>query len=483
MSFVSFEFLLLVAVTVLIYYLLPHRFRWIWLLAASFFFYLSYDPRYAIFLAVSILTTYASGLLIAKSETAGRKKLWVVLCLLVNVGILLTLKYLNFFSSIAAGIVFGSGGAAPKFNLLLPAGISFYTFQSLSYTIDVYRGDAEPERHLGKYALFVSFFPTLLSGPIQKAKEGLKRFDEEHFFDYDEARRGCLLVLFGYFEKTVVADRLCIPVNTVYADPSKYHGLASLIAVLFYSLQIYCDFAGYSNIAIGVSELLGFRLARNFDRPYFAGSVREFWRRWHISLSSWLRDYLYFPLGGSRCSMPRQCLNVMIVFVVCGLWHGASLTFLVWGALHGLYQVVGRLTKEPRRKLCEKLRIDAASGLWHAARVAFTFLLVTFAWIFFRAASLPDAFTVIGSLFRFDPAAFANPASLGLGMTGADLAVALIGLLLVWLADVLRKKGDPRDFILKKKTAVRWSFYVTAALVLLFLGQYGPISGAQSFIY
>lgn len=472
-------------VTVLVYYLLPHRFRWIWLLAASFLFYLSYDPKYMIFLAVSILTTYASGLLIAKSPSTGRKKLWVILCLLINVGILLTLKYLNFFSAIAADIsaAFQTSAQAQKFDLILPVGISFYTFQSLSYTIDVYRGDVKPERHLGKYALFVSFFPTLLSGPIQKAKEALPRLNEEHFFDYDAARRGWLLILFGYFEKAVVADRLAIPVNTVFEDPSKYHGISSLIAVLFYSLEIYFDFAGYSNIAIGISELLGFRLAKNFDRPYFSASIREFWRRWHISLSTWFRDYLYFPLGGSRCSMARQCLNVMIVFLVCGLWHGASLTFLVWGALHGLYQVIGRLTKEPRRKLCESLRIDTASRPAHAVAVVFTFLLVTFAWIFFRADTVPSAFTVIGSLFQFNPVDFTNGATLTLGLTQPDLVVVLVGLLLIWLVDLLQEKVDLRGLLWKQRTAVRWSFYITAALMLLFLADYGPIDSAQSFIY
>lgn len=479
MSFVSFEFLLLVAVTVPVYYLLPHRRRWMCLLAASVVFYLSYNPAYLLFLAVSILTTYASGLLIGGRETSRHKKLWVVLSLLVNLGILLTLKYLNFFASLFTGF----HGTAPKFDLILPAGISFYTFQSLSYTVDVYRGDVKPERSFGKYALFVSFFPTLLSGPIQKAKEALPRLEEEHFFSYDEARRGWLLIVFGYFEKSVVADRLAVPANTVFAAPANYHGLSVIAAVLCYTLQIYCDFAGYSNIAIGVSELLGFRLAKNFDRPYFAVSVRDFWRRWHISLSTWFRDYLYFPLGGNRCSMARQCFNVMAVFAVCGLWHGASLTFLAWGVLHGLYQIASRLTKQPRKAICGKLRIDTSSGPAHAAAVAFTFVLVAFAWIFFRADTMENAFAVMGSIFRFDPADFANGSLLQLGLTGPELTVALAGICIVWLTDLFQKKTDLRAALLKKGTAVRWSVYITAALALLFFGQYGPINGAQSFIY
>lgn len=485
MSLVSLQFLTLIFVTVLVYYKLPHRFRWVWLLAVSYFFYLAYDPRYAVFLFVSTLTTYGSGLLISGHRTASHKKLWVVLSFFVNIGILIALKYLNFFSSLTAGIlsVFGRSISAQHFDLLLPVGISFYTFQSLSYTVDVYRGDVSPERNLGKYALFVSFFPTLQAGPIQKAKEALPRFGEVHSFDYDEFRRGCLLILFGYFQKMVVADRLSVLVNTVYSDPAKYHGADSIAAVLFYSLQIYFDFAGYSNIAIGIAELLGFHLAKNFDRPYFSGSVREFWRRWHISLSTWFRDYLYFPLGGNRCSMLRQCLNVLIVFAVCGLWHGTSLTFLVWGALHGLYQVVGRLTKCPRENLRQWFEARVGSGPVHVLQVLFTFLLVTFTWIFFRADTLENAFVTIGNMFRFSPADLGSGSLFQLGLSAPEFAAALVGVLVAWLVDLLLKKADLRNLILKKSTAFRWSFYITAAAVLLIFGQYGPVNSAQQFIY
>ena len=485
MSFVSIRFFVLIMVTALVYYKLPHRFRWIWLLLVSYFFYLSYDPRYTVFLAVSTLTTYGCGLLIADRRTAHRKKLWVALSFLINVGILIALKYLNLFSSMLAGVlaVFGCSIPAHQFSLLLPVGISFYMFQSLSYTVDVYRGDVEPERNLGKYALFVSFFPTLTAGPIQKAKEALPRFDEVHSFDYKEARKSCLLILFGYFQKMVVADRLSVLVNTVYADPAKYLGRDSIVAVLIYSMQIYCDFAGYSNIAIGISELLGFRLAANFDRPYFSSSMKDFWRRWHISLSTWFRDYLYIPLGGNRCSAFRQSLNVMTVFAVCGLWHGASLTFLVWGVLHGLYQVVGKLTKHFRELFCQKLKIDAGSAPFRAAKIIFTFLLVTFAWIFFRADTLENAFIMIRNMFLFDPAAFQSGSIFQLGLSGAEFPAALIGILIVWLVDCLQKKTDPRELVLKKGTAFRWTFYITAAMVILIFGQYGPINSAQQFIY
>lgn len=306
LSFLSIQFFIFFPVAAILYFAVPQRFRWAWLLAASWFFYLCWNPLYGIFLAFSTVVTYLSGLLIARAnrfEDAHRavrtKKAWVTLSLVLNLGILAVFKYINFFSDIVYGIqsLFGAAGGPAKFDLLLPVGISFYTFQALSYTIDVYRGDVKPMRHFGKYALFVSFFPQLASGPIQKAKDFLPRIDEPHRFDYDRTKRGLLLMAWGYFEKMVVADRLAIFVNSVYDNPAKHFGLDVVIATVFFAFEIYCDFAGYTNIAIGAAEIMGFRLTPNFRRPYFAKSVQDFWRRWHISLSTWFRDYLYIPLG------------------------------------------------------------------------------------------------------------------------------------------------------------------------------------------
>lgn len=482
MSFVSFGFFLFFCAVAIAYFLLPHRYRWIWLLAASYFFYMCFNPWYAVFLAVTTLTTYLAGLRIG---SGGRKKMWAVLCLIVNLGILLVFKYLNLFSEwyAQAASLFGFSFSAAHFDLLLPVGISFYTFQAVSYIIDVYRGDTKPQRHFGKYALFVSFFPQITSGPIGKSKEMLSQFDEVHSFDETQAKEGLLLMLWGYFQKMIVADRLGMLVDTVYRQPQKYYGLASLLAVVFYAFQIYCDFAGYSNISIGMAKVLGFRLPVNFNRPYFAKSIQDFWRRWHISLSTWFRDYLYIPLGGNRCSAFRHCLNIVIVFTICGFWHGAAVGFLVWGLLHGVYQVIGLLTRNIRASARAKLGIRADSSLYRVWQAAVTFLLTTFAWIFFRASTLADAATVIGSLFRFNPAAFGDGSVFQLGLSQPEMAVAVVGLLVVLAVDLLSRKRQLIRSILSFRTPARWAFYITAAMILVIFGVYGSQYSAQQFIY
>ena len=485
MSIVSAYFPALIASTVLIYFLIPHRFRWMWLLAVSYSFYLTFDIRFVAFLLFSTLSTYISGILISSPKTANRKKLWVVLTCILNLGVLVALKYLNFFSGLYVrfAALIGFHVSVGKYSLLLPIGISFFTFQSLTYTIDVYRGDAAPERNFGKYALFVSFFPTLVSGPIQKSKEMLRQFNVIHEFDYEKLRRGGLLILFGYFEKMVVADRLGIFVDKVFGSPQQYHGVVSILASLFYTLQIYFDFAGYSNIAVGIAEMLGFDLAANFKRPYFAESVQEFWRRWHISLSTWFRDYLYIPLGGNRCSVLRQALNLMIVSTVCGLWHGPSLALLAWGIMHGFYQVVGKFTRHFRYQALGKLGIDATSSHFHVPKVVFTFLLVSFAWIFFRANSLRNAFVFIRGMLRLDPSTLWNGAVFNLGLSAPEFLAACIGIFMIWAVDLLSRKTDLRGWVLKRGTVARWSIYVAAALILLTFGVYGQATSTQQFIY
>lgn len=451
---------------------------------------MSWNPVYGLLLAASTSITYFSGLLIGKAgslpnaaKAAKMKKLWVAASFALNLGILVIFKYLNFFDEIYTDVTSSLGMPVGnmKFNLLLPVGISFYTFQALSYTVDVYRGDLKPERHFGKYALFVSFFPQLVAGPIEKSKDLLHQFSEVHRFDYDRARRGLLLMLWGYFQKVVVADRLGELVGTVYGSPGKYGGVQVAVASVFFAFQIYCDFGGYSNIAIGAAQVLGFSLTTNFSRPYFSLSIKEFWRRWHITLGAWFRDYLYIPLGGNRCSLARQCLNVFIVFAVCGLWHGASFTFVIWGTLHGLYQIFGLLLKPARRKAAGILKIDPDSRPNRFLRVVFTFVLTDFAWIFFRADTVQDAFTLIGSLLR--PSDLSNGALFSLGLTAPEFFAALLGIVVILAVDVLSLKIDLRARLLEKKTVFRWTAYLTAALVILILGIYGSQYTAQQFIY
>ena len=490
MSFVSFSFLVFFPVVTVVYFSIPQRWRWLWLLLASYFFYMSWNPQYGILLAVSTGITYLSGLLIGRANrlpdterAVRRKKLWVTISFVLNLGILFVFKYLNFFDEIYSNLLstFGVPTARLESGLLLPVGISFYTFQALSYTVDVYRGDLEPERHFGKYALFVSFFPQLVAGPIEKSKDLLHQFSEEHFFDYERARRGLLLMLWGFFEKMVVADRLGQLVATVYGSPQKYFGPEVALASVFFAFQIYCDFGGYSNIALGAAQVLGFSLTKNFDRPYFSLSIQDFWRRWHITLGAWFRDYLYIPLGGSRCSKFRRCLNLFVVFAVCGLWHGASFTFVVWGALHGLYQIAGVLLRPARQKAAALIRLRPDSGLGLALRGLFTFLLVDFAWIFFRADTLPNAFLLIGNLFR--PADLSNGALFGLGLPAPEFFAALAGIAVVLAVDVLSPKLDLRGLLLRRNTALRWGAYLGTVLVILILGVYGSQYNPQQFIY
>lgn len=481
MSFVSVPFLVFFPIVTLFYFLIPHKFRWLWLLAASYYFYMCFNPQYAILLGISTLITYLSGLLIVRAneipdriKSVKKKKLWVALSFSINIGILAVFKYLNFFDEIYTGILSSLGITVSqmKFDLLLPIGISFYTFQALSYTVDVYRGDIKPERHFGKYALFVSFFPQLVAGPIEKSKDLLHQFDEKHYFDYDRAKRGLLLMLWGYFQKMVVADRLASFVNTVYGGPAKHFGFEVITANVFFAFQIYCDFAGYSNIARGAAQVMGFRLTVNFDKPYFSQSVKEFWRRWHITLGSWFRDYLYIPLGGNRCSEFRHCLNLIIVFAVCGLWHGAAYTFVVWGALHGLYQVVGLLTKPVKQRAAAALKLNTDSLWCRIYRTAATFVLVDFAWIFFRASNLQDAFTLIGNMFSF-----------GNTVISSDCILGLCLIFLMVILDAIRRKYDLRESLLKRNVVCRWTVYLAAVLIVLIFGVYGSQDGAQQFIY
>lgn len=490
LSFVSVSFLVFFPVVTVVYFSLPQRWRWLWLLCASYFFYMSWNPEYCLLLLATTASTYGLGLLIGRAgriPDAARsvriRKLWVAAGFVFNLGILAVLKYLDFLNEIYAAVLTSAGiqTAPAESGLLLPVGISFYTFQALSYLVDVYRGDLEPKRHFGKYTLYVSFFPQLTAGPIEKAKNFLRQFDEKHSFDYERIRRGLLLMLWGFFEKMVVADRLGELVATVYDNPQKHFGPEVALASVFFAFQIYCDFGGYSNIAIGAGQVLGFTLDRNFDRPYFSLSIREFWRRWHITLGAWFRDYLYFPLGGSRCSRARQCLNLFIVFAVCGLWHGAAFTFIVWGALHGLYQIAGVLLKPARQKAAALAHLRPDSALRRLLSGIFTFLLVDFAWIFFRADTLPDAFTLIGNLFR--PADLSNGALFNLGLPAPEFFAALAGIAAVLAVDLLSRKLDLRALLLRRNTVLRWSAYLGTVLVILILGVYGSQYNAQQFIY
>ena len=348
MTFNSIEFLIFYPIVLLFNFIVPRKYRWIPLLIASLYFYMSYSAELIFLIVFTILVSWVCSLIIEQSQNQAVRKLCLVLTLVVCLGILAFFKYYNFLAGSVSGIISLFGGARRDFSLdlLLPVGISFYTFQTLSYAIDVYRGTVKTERHLGYYALFVTFFPQLVAGPIERPGNLLPQLKEEHKWDWYNASKGGKKMLIGFFKKIVVADIIAKSIEKIYNDPANAPALGIIIATALFAVQIYCDFSGYTDIAIGCARIMGIKLMQNFDHPYRARSVAEFWRRWHISLSSWFKDYLYFPLGGSRCAKWKAYRNLMIVFLVSGLWHGADWTFVIWGVLHGAFQVVGKMTRK-----------------------------------------------------------------------------------------------------------------------------------------
>lgn len=489
MLFNSLEFLIFFPVVAVFYFVLPHRVRWVWLLAASYYFYMCWNPKYAVLMALSTAITYLSGLLIAWSgrrETGRRRermrKLWVALSFVSNLAILFFFKYWGFFWDNLEAVlaVFGVAMHKPVFDVVLPVGISFYTFQALSYTVDVYRGEVEAERNFFRYALFVSFFPQLVAGPIERSKNLLHQVHERHTFDAQRVRSGLLLMLWGLFQKMVVADRVAIVVNTVYDGYQAMPAWALVLGTVLFAVQIYCDFAGYSNVAIGAAQVMGFTLMENFRQPYLSRSCAEFWRRWHISLSSWFRDYLYIPLGGNRKGKARKYLNNMITFLASGLWHGASWHFVVWGGLNGAYQVVGEILRPTRERLCAALHIRRESVVWQALRVAITFVFIDFAWLFFRASSLTTAVDMIRC-------ALAGGAAMGegftLGLEAPELRVMAASILLLAVVDLVNLRCSIRTLVTRLPLPVRWVIYLVSIYVILIFGIYGPGFSESQFIY
>lgn len=337
MLFNSLQFLIFFPIVILLYYLLPHSKRWIFLLLASYYFYMSWNPAYIVLILISTLVDYFAAIKMSEQDNINKRKIYLFFSLFANLGLLFIFKYFNFFND-SVRLLFQSLGVnygVPSLSLLLPVGISFYTFQTLSYTIDVYRGVTKPERHFGIFAVYVSFFPQLVAGPIERSERLLPQFRVPVIPNENNFSSGMKLMVWGFFKKVVVADNVAIIVNQVYNNVNEYQGLPLIIATFLFAIQIYCDFSGYSDIAIGSARVMGIHLMKNFNTPYFSKSITEFWKRWHISLSTWFRDYVYIPLGGNRVSKPRHYLNLFLTFLISGLWHGANWTFVIWGALHG----------------------------------------------------------------------------------------------------------------------------------------------------
>lgn len=502
MLFNSFDFLVFFPFVVAIYFVIPKRVRYIWLLIASYYFYMSWNAKYALLIAFSTCVTWLSGILLGRANqysptklfnlsVSTHKKIIVAGSLLINLGILAFFKYYDFIlhNINVTMAVFSIEPFEKPFDLLLPVGISFYTFQALSYTIDVYRGDVPVEKNILKYGLFVSFFPQLVAGPIERSSNLLRQVNEAHhikLWNLNRVTQGCILMLWGYFLKMVLADRAAIIVNSVYNSFWLHNSCELSIATLFFAFQILCDFAGYSTIAIGAAKVMGFDLMKNFSAPYFSKNIQEFWRKWHISLSSWFRDYLYIPLGGSRCSKLQHYRNIMIVFVVSGIWHGASWSFVIWGFLHGFFQIIGLATKPFRNKLYKKHNVKTDAFSWKLLQIALTFFLVCIAWIFFRANSVPQALTILGTIFTtFSLDQLSSLKLSSLGISKPDFIILMISIVALFLVDLLEnnKKMSLDVFLEKQNFGFRWVVMLALVAVVFLYGVYGTGIEAQKFIY
>ncbi len=486
MLFNSLQFIIFFPTVVAIYFLLPHRHRWVLLLAASYYFYAAWKLEYTLLIFTSTAVDYVMARQMARAEHRWQRRAYLGVSLLVNLGLLFGFKYFNFFneSARAAFNHFNIFYDVPAFQLLLPVGISFYTFQTLSYTIDVYRGKVAPERHFGIYALYVAFFPQLVAGPIERATHLLPQFHQTMSFDQARIASGLRLILWGMFKKVVIADRLALYVNQVYDQPSDHGALTLLLASYFFAFQIYCDFSGYSDIAIGVARVMGFTLMENFRQPYMARSIAGFWQRWHISLSTWFRDYLYIPLGGNRVPKWRWYSNLFLVFLVSGLWHGAAWHFVVWGTLHGLLVVLevalGGATLWGARRLGrqEPLHVPATISIFA------TFHLVLLTWIFFRANTLADALLIVGRLFTLAGTNSWAELYTPWAAAGVDpvweMSLSVVLIVLLELIQWTERWGQTmeRTFVTYSRP-VRWTAYLFLAIATMNLG----ISLDTPFIY
>jgi len=402
MTFNSLEFLAFFPIVTVVFFLTPVRWRWMLLLAASYYFYMCWRPEFVLLLMASTGVSYYAGLRMSRLPHQRDRKGFLALSVLIHLGLLFAFRYLDFFNGALSDALrpFNIFYNVPFSQWLVPVGISFFTLQSIAYTVDVYRGERGAEKHLGIFALFIAFFPKVMAGPIERAGHLLPQFREKQRFEEYRVVDGLRLMLWGLFKKIVIADRLAFLVDRVYAHPVDYYGLTLTVATVFFAFQIYCDFSGYCDIAIGAARVMGFRLTKNFDRPYLSHSIPEFWRRWHISLYAWFRDYVYIPLGGKRRMWASWMLNIMITFMISGLWYGAKWTFVLWGGLHGVYYLLAKGTLSVQGKIIRILGGRETPTLLHVCQSVGTFALVCFSWIFFRARNLDDAFYVARHIFE-----------------------------------------------------------------------------------
>ncbi len=494
MQFNSVDFAMFFPLVIAVYFIIPKKGRMYWLLFASYYFYMSWSAKYALLIGGLTVVTYVSARLFSvfKGGNAERKKrITMIACITANLGILALFKYANFGIE-TVNMLLSFGNIAPishRLSFLLPVGISFYTFQALGYMIDVYRGEVEAEKNIVRYALFVSFFPQLVAGPIERSKnllEQMRGLGEIKLWNARRVTSGAILMVWGYFMKMVIADRVSILVDTVFDNYQMYGSTELIAAAIGFTLQIYCDFGSYSMIAIGAAKIMGFELMENFNAPYLATSIRDFWSRWHISLSTWFRDYLYIPLGGNRKGTKRKYLNIMIVFLTSGLWHGANWSFVAWGGIHGLYQVIGDAFKPFRKKIIDLCKVNTACFSWTLLHTLITFILVTFAWIFFRADTITQALEYIHRILtRPTPWVLFNDGLYDLGLDRTEMNILIVSVVMLLMVDLIRVvKGLTLDaFLFTQNLWFEWSVMICLIVMIFVFGEYGAAFDAKQFIY
>lgn len=483
-SFTSISFLLFILIGAVLYYIIPKKGQWIWLLFLGMFFYVVNAGKLTVFIAFSIGTSWLYGYLLKGKKNgkhyvgtkAGKLGLFVVIA--INVAVLVFLKVASSGTPIANRL------QIDRFAFLIPMGISFYTLQIIAYMVDVYKGKIEPEKNPFKYALFVSFFPQILQGPIPRYEQLAHQLYDGHKFDYEKVTFGLQLMIWGFFQKMVVADAAAIVVNRVFGEYETYKGLFVLFAGILYSIQLYADFAGCVCIAMGAAEVFGIQLADNFNHPYFSTSIKDFWRRWHISLSSWLRDYIYIPLGGNRKGTIRKYINLVLTFIVSGLWHGIGSHYIVWGLLHGFYQVAGEVLMPVRNWFVKVFKVDRNTFSHGLYKQITTFFLVMVAWIFFRADNVRMALIMLKNMVTtFNPWILFNDELYGLGLNPKESRVMFFGIFVIWVVSMLQEKMNIRKELSKQSLVFRWIIIFAGIFSVLIFGIYGPGYDASEFIY
>ncbi len=474
MNFKSLDFFLVFPVVVVVLFTLPRRLRWVWLLAASLFFYSRWKAVYILLLVAHTMTDWVLGWAIYQAKTKARKRLFLGMSLVAGLGLLGYFKYTNFLLGAAYGVssALGHAAQAPHFDIVLPIGISFYTFQTLSYTIDIYRGQVVPERHPGYFMLYVTYFPHMVAGPIMRAPTLLGELHKKTSWDSERAASGLRRMAWGFFKKLVIADRLSDVVHFLYHDPDHTSGGALLVATYFFAFAIYADFSGYSDIAIGAARIMGHDLIENFDRPYFATSISTFWRRWHISLQTWFRDYLFLPLMGGKSGLLRQLVCLLLVFLASGLWHGANWTFVVWGLIHGVALVVETLANRAGERLKARWVMGTVPAwLRGVVGALVTFHVVLFSYVFFISRDLPAAWMTLKKIAGLKASELWSPHF----VPGIFVILILLG---VEAAQGIRG-GRIEDLLERHGRLARWCAYATLAVLMLILGMFGT----TPFIY